>query len=98
MFLSSADNRNMQLLVQTLPDATIPFLWQFRPLLRLTRESIQIIRQMSDALETCLCLFGDKEDIMRHHQVQGCNNVIIVRKIITITIFTRPILPDGPSL
>ena len=68
MFLSSADNRNMQLLGQTLPDATIPFLWQFRPLLRLTRESIQIIRQMSDALETCLCLFVDKEDILQDLQ------------------------------
>ena len=69
MFLSSADNRNMQLLGQTLPDATIPFLWQFRPLLRLTRESIQIIRQMSDALETCLlCLFVDKEDILQDVQ------------------------------
>ena len=68
MFLSSADNRNMQLLGQTLPDSTIPSLWQFLPLLRLTRESIQIIRQMSDALETCLCLFVDKEDILQDLQ------------------------------
>ena len=59
----------MQLLGQTLPDSTIPSLWQFRPLLRLTRESIQIIRQMSDALEICLlCLFVDKEDILQDLQ------------------------------